>query len=133
MRACLYHLLQFLFFPQLQVLIVLFQFLLILFGCLFLHLLQFITDVLLPFCPIFLYVCRLSSYQTPPTLTTKRTKQKLTTHKNTVLQPLYRSTCVSRHYQLRTGGFCWCTVLLPVCLWLLNRFSPITVIQYQYQ
>ena len=24
----------------------------------------------------------------------------------TVLQPLYRSTCVSRHLQLRTGGFC---------------------------
>jgi len=24
-----------------------------------------------------------------------------------VLRPLYRSTCVSQHLQLRTGGFCW--------------------------
>ena len=29
--------------------------------------------------------------------------------------PLHRSTCVSRHFQLRTGGFCWCKVLLPTC------------------
>ena len=29
----------------------------------------------------------------------------------TVLWPLYRSTCVSRHLPLRTGGFCWCKVL----------------------
>ena len=33
----------------------------------------------------------------------------------TVLQPLYRSTCVSQHLQLRTGGFCCCKVLLPAC------------------
>ena len=33
----------------------------------------------------------------------------------TVLQPLYTSTCVSRHLQLRTGGFCWCNVLQPAC------------------
>ena len=26
----------------------------------------------------------------------------------TVLLQLYRSFCVSRHFQLRTGGFCWC-------------------------
>jgi len=32
----------------------------------------------------------------------------------TDLQPLFRSTCVSKHPQLRTGGFC-CKVLLPVC------------------
>ena len=31
----------------------------------------------------------------------------------TILRPLYRSTCVSRHIQLRTRGFCWCKVLLP--------------------
>ena len=31
----------------------------------------------------------------------------------TVLRPLYKSTCVSRHLQLRTGGFCCCKVLLP--------------------
>jgi len=31
------------------------------------------------------------------------------------LQPLYTSTCLSRHLQLRTGGICWCKVLLPVC------------------
>jgi len=33
----------------------------------------------------------------------------------TVLRPLYRSTCFSRHLQLRTGRFCWCKVLLPAC------------------
>jgi len=33
----------------------------------------------------------------------------------TVLRPLYRSTGISRHLQLRTGGFCWCKVLLPGC------------------
>jgi len=27
-----------------------------------------------------------------------------------VLQPLYRSTCISRHSQLRTKGFCWCSL-----------------------
>jgi len=34
-----------------------------------------------------------------------------------VLLPLHRSTCVSvsRHLQLRTGGFCWCKVVLPAC------------------
>ena len=31
----------------------------------------------------------------------------------TVLRPLYRSTCISRHVQLRTGGLCWCKVFLP--------------------
>ena len=36
-----------------------------------------------------------------------------TTHTTNVLQPPHRSTCVSRHLQLRTGGFCWCKVLLP--------------------
>ena len=34
---------------------------------------------------------------------------------STVLQPLYKSTCVNRHLQLRTGWFCWCKVLLPEC------------------
>jgi len=29
-------------------------------------------------------------------------------------RPLYRSTCVSRYLQLRSGGFCWCKVLLPL-------------------
>ena len=38
-----------------------------------------------------------------------------TTTKTTILRPLYRSTCISRHFQLRTGGFCWCKVLLPAC------------------
>jgi len=33
----------------------------------------------------------------------------------TILQLLYRTTCVSRHPYLRTGGFCWSTVLLPAC------------------
>jgi len=35
--------------------------------------------------------------------------------RTTRLWPLYRSTCVSRHLQLRTGKFCWCKVLLPAC------------------
>ena len=38
-----------------------------------------------------------------------------TTTTTTVVRPLYRSTCVSRHLQLRTGAFCCCTVLLPAC------------------
>ena len=33
----------------------------------------------------------------------------------TILRPLYRSTCISQHLQLRSGGFCWCKVLLPAC------------------
>jgi len=33
-----------------------------------------------------------------------------------VLRPLYRSTCFNWHIQLRTGGFCWCKVLLPAAL-----------------
>ena len=33
----------------------------------------------------------------------------------TTLRLLYRSTCVSRHLQLRAEGFCWCKVLLPAC------------------
>ena len=36
-------------------------------------------------------------------------------HNHYRLQPLYRLTCVSRHFRLRTGGFCWCKVLLPAC------------------
>jgi len=30
-------------------------------------------------------------------------------------RPLYMSTCVSQHLQLRTGVFCWCKVSLPAC------------------
>jgi len=42
------------------------------------------------------------------------TNYKLTTTTRTaVLWQLYRSTCVSSHLQLTTGGFCWCKVLLP--------------------
>ena len=33
----------------------------------------------------------------------------------TILRPLYRSTGVSRHLHLKTGGFCWCRVLQPTC------------------
>jgi len=32
-----------------------------------------------------------------------------TTTTTTVLWPLYKPTCVSRHLQLRTGGFCLCS------------------------
>ena len=37
------------------------------------------------------------------------------THTNQppILWPLYRSTCIIRHLQLRTGGFCWCKGFLP--------------------
>ena len=30
-----------------------------------------------------------------------------------ILWPLYRTTCISQHPQLRTGWFCWSKVLLP--------------------
>ena len=36
--------------------------------------------------------------------------------KQPVLRPLHRSTCVSQHPQSRTGGFCWCNVLLSAAL-----------------
>jgi len=45
----------------------------------------------------------------------KQTHTHTYRHNKPVLRPLYRSTCVSRHLQLRTGGFCWCKVLLPAC------------------
>jgi len=37
----------------------------------------------------------------------------------TTLQPLYRSTCCSRHPQFRAGGFYWSKLLLPAihCWW----------------
>jgi len=34
----------------------------------------------------------------------------------TVLPPLYRTTCVSRHPELRTAWSCWSKVLPPACL-----------------
>jgi len=34
----------------------------------------------------------------------RRTQQ----HNHLFTMALYRSTCVSGHLQLRTGGFCWC-------------------------
>jgi len=41
-------------------------------------------------------------------------------HNTIVLQPLNKLTCVGQHLQLRapkkTGGLCWCKVLLPTCL-----------------
>ena len=50
---------------------------------------------------------------------TVRKKLCLDYNQTTILQPLYRSTCVRRHLQLTAGGFCWCKVLLPACLcWL---------------
>ena len=46
------------------------------------------------------------------TLCTKTTTTTTTTTTIiTVLRTLYMSTCVSRHLQLRTGGFRWCKVL----------------------
>jgi len=47
-----------------------------------------------------------------------------TTTTTTILWPLYRSTCISQHLQLRTGGFCWCNVLLLACpCWLQPAHS----------
>jgi len=43
-------------------------------------------------------------------------QQIVTTTTTAVLRPLYRTTCISRHPQLRTGGFCWSKVLLPHAL-----------------
>jgi len=40
----------------------------------------------------------------------------IATTTTTILRTIYRLTCVSRHLQLRTGGFCWCKVLLPHAL-----------------
>jgi len=42
-------------------------------------------------------------------------KVQTTTSTTTVIRPLYRLTCVSQHLELKTGGFCWCKVLLPAC------------------
>jgi len=42
--------------------------------------------------------------------------QLKTTTTTTILQQLYRSTCVSQHLKIKTGGFCWCKVLLPARL-----------------
>jgi len=43
----------------------------------------------------------------------------------TVLQPLCRTTCLSQHPQLRTGGFCQSKVLVPACpfRWQLMHFN----------
>ena len=38
---------------------------------------------------------------------------------SSVTWPLYRTTCISHHPQLRTRGFCWSKDLLPACpCWL---------------
>ena len=46
-------------------------------------------------------------------------QQNNPTNQTPVLRPLYRSTCVSRHLQLRTGWFCWLqsfTVHMPLLM-----------------
>jgi len=52
-----------------------------------------------------------------------------TTTTTTVLRPLHSSNCISRHLQLTTGGFCWCSkVLLPASsCWLhaLTERTPV--------
>jgi len=40
----------------------------------------------------------------------------------TVVQPLYRSTCVSWHRHLRTAGFCWSKVVLCTCPCLVEPY-----------
>jgi len=54
------------------------------------------------YCNIIAYVTKIL-YMQQTTITTA-----------SVLQPLYRTTCISRHLQLRTGGFCWGKVLPPI-------------------
>jgi len=49
--------------------------------------------------------------QTGPLIHLKITSTTTTT----VLRPLYTSNYIGQHLQLRTGGFCWCKVLLPAC------------------
>ena len=49
------------------------------------------------------------------TIIALNTEKWLWPTKPPILQALYRSTCISWHLQLRTGGFCWCRVLLPTC------------------
>ena len=60
-------------------------------------------------------ICRL---QTRPLISAFLVNDQLAqtwrTTTTVVLWPLYKSTCIIRHLQLRTGGFCWCKVLLPV-------------------
>jgi len=34
----------------------------------------------------------------------------------TVLWPLYNTTCIRQHLQLRSGGFCWSEVYCPHAL-----------------
>jgi len=36
-----------------------------------------------------------------------------TTTTTTILRPLYKTTCISRDPQLRTGEFCWRKVYCP--------------------
>ena len=43
-----------------------------------------------------------------------------------VLWQLYRSTCISRHLKLRTGGFCWCKFYCPHALAGGNQHIQIT-------
>jgi len=46
----------------------------------------------------------------------------------TIWPPLYRTTCVSRHFELRTGGSCWSKVLLPACL-VINATKILLLLQ----
>jgi len=43
------------------------------------------------------------------------TEKSFSNQPATILRPLYISTFVSRHLQLRTEGLCWCKVLLAAC------------------
>jgi len=55
-------------------------------------------------------------YSTYHVSTTKQLKKGTNRHDHRFMAIIqYRSTCVSRHLQLRTGGFCWCKVLPPAC------------------
>jgi len=52
-----------------------------------------------------------------------------------ILRPLYKSTCISWHLQLRTGGFCWCRVLLPhaltdgnQCIWISEKMLELSAV-----
>ena len=49
-----------------------------------------------------------------------------------VLQPLYRSTCISRHLQLKTGWFCWCEAQQRWTLRALINWAVISPPSWQY-
>jgi len=80
---------------------------------------------ILKYTDIFLTLCSNTTHITLPASciyycqyyqhTTGVSDFSVTTTNTIILRPLYRTICVSRHSQLRTGGLCRSKVLLPTC------------------